>query len=301
MDRLDCLIIGAGPAGLLAATYLARYRRLIRVVDAGEPRAGWIPRSHNFPGFPEGITGAEILARMTSQAERYGVQIDCATVERIQPVPEGGFMATWSQGGVHARFVILATGLLDIEPDLPDVTNAVRRGLIRHCPICDGYEIIDHQVAVLGHGKKGVNESLFIRHYTSDLTLMTMGEVLAEDLMELVSAAGIQLITEPIAQVVDEGHRIGAITMTDGKVHDFQTIYSALGGVVRSELALQLNAAYDMEGGLILVDNHCQTSVKDLYAVGDVVSGLNQIAVGFGHAALAATQIHHRLRGVPEP
>src|SRR6476619_442187 len=73
---LDCLIVGAGPSGLVAATYLARFRRRIAVVDAGESRARWIPTSHNCPGFPLGVSGTRLLERLRDQACAFGVGID---------------------------------------------------------------------------------------------------------------------------------------------------------------------------------------------------------------------------------
>lgn len=77
---LDALIVGAGPAGLTAAIYLARYRRRIALVDSGESRAALIPVTHNYPGFPNGISGAELLARLTEQALQYGVEVQGGTV-----------------------------------------------------------------------------------------------------------------------------------------------------------------------------------------------------------------------------
>src|SRR6476660_7958900 len=83
MNDPEVIIIGAGPAGLTAATYLARYRRRVLVVDGGAPRACWIPVSHNMPGFPKGITGDAILKRMTEQAEEYGAVVEAGRVETL--------------------------------------------------------------------------------------------------------------------------------------------------------------------------------------------------------------------------
>ncbi len=144
---LDCLIIGGGPGGLTAAIYLARFRRSCLVVDTGASRAGWIPRSHNHPGFPDGIGGAELLDRMRQQAARFGAPVRLSTVEALEHRPGGGFQATIDDtaGTVAARTVILASGVDDVEPPLsylgPDLRHALRRGLVRHCPVCDAYEV----------------------------------------------------------------------------------------------------------------------------------------------------------------
>ena len=292
---LDCLIVGAGPAGLLAATYLARFRRSLRVAHDNASRASLIPRSHNYPGYAQGIAGEEILARLRAQAERYRVPIVNAHVANLRR--EGALFVTEMAGDVvRARNIILATGVVDIEPALPDVADAVRRGYVRHCPICDAYEVQGQKVAVIGRGEHALKEALFIRHYTDDLTLLAADEHAFDDAQRArAGAAGIAIIEDPVSQVHIDGARIRALRMHSGREHAFDTIYSALGAKVRSQLAVGLNARHNKEGSLE-VDAHQQTSVDGLYAAGDVVSTLNQIAVAFAHAALAATAIHNRLR-----
>src|SRR5215204_5752617 len=108
---IDCLVIGGGPAGLLAAVYLGRYCRTVRVIDAGESRAAKIPESHNYPGF-FGIGGLEMLRRLRAQAEEYGAQL---TRDRVTSLRRKGqtFTASCARDDVDARFVLLATGLVD--------------------------------------------------------------------------------------------------------------------------------------------------------------------------------------------
>src|SRR3954453_23039432 len=107
---MDCLIIGAGPAGLTAATYLARFRRRALVIDSGRSRASWIPVSHNVPGFPAGVEGPELLARMRVQAEQYGAEIRAGEVAALEAVPEGGFNVTAEGRSIRAERVLIATG-----------------------------------------------------------------------------------------------------------------------------------------------------------------------------------------------
>lgn len=294
---LDCLIVGAGPGGLTAAIYLARFRRRIRVIDAGDSRAALIAHSHNMPGFPEGISGDVLLKRLRQQALRYFSDIVHGTVDRIEHDVDGTFFVHYGDRTCRARNVILATGSVDVEPELPNVTQAIRRGYIRHCPICDGYEVIDRKVAVIGHGASGLREALFIRQFTADLTLLTLGKAMQlEDAdREVLRNANIAVIEEPIADLVIEGGKVGAIKMHSGKEHVFDTIYSALGIRPRNELATMLNAQCT-ESGELFVDQHYQTSIEGLYAVGDVVNGLNQICIASGHSAIAATAVHNSLQ-----
>jgi thioredoxin reductase (NADPH) len=291
---LDCLVVGGGPAGLTAAIYLARFRRNFRVIDAGDSRASWIPLSHNHAGFPDGISGDALLSRMRAQAERYGAVIEKDEVTRLERREGGGFAAKVGDRTLLAEKVLLATGALDIEPDLPNVKDAVRRGLVRHCPICDAYEVIDQKVALVGYGKCRIREAFLLRGYTADLTVMTLGRPLdmSDEERAMLRDAGIRVIDEPVSEIALEGDRIAAWRMESGVEHRFDTLYTALGFRMRSKLALDLGAEADEDGALIVGD-HQRTSIPDLYAAGDVVRGLAQISVGMGHAAIATTDINH--------
>ena len=296
--ELDCLIVGAGPAGLTAALYLARFQRRFLVVDSGSPRASWIPTSHNMPVFAEGISGRDLLARQRAHAERYGASIVDGTVTALEKMPNA-FMAFVEarDGGtrqIRARRVLLATGAIDIEPDLPDLPHAVQRGLVRYCPICDGYEARGKKIAVIGYGDRGLGEAAFVaRTYSRDVTLLTLGQGMDLDSRERVAEHGIKVIHEPIAALDIDGDRITAMRTGSGQEHRFEVLYSALGLRLRSDLGIALGAKHDGAGGII-ADDHNRTSVKGLYAAGGVVRGLDQIVVAMGHAAVAATDIHNR-------
>lgn len=293
---VDCVIIGGGPAGLSAAIYLARFRRSVRLIDAGHSRAALIPLSHNYPGFPDGVSGTELLQRLRAQAEQFGVSVLPDTVERLERREDGGFVSHCGQGSIRSRMVLLASGLQDIEPQMPAIRQAIADGLVRYCPICDGYEAAGKRVAVIGHGEHCFKEALFIRHFTDDLTIVTLEAALhvSEAERQTLAERGIRLVQGPIAHIERVGEGIRVRCLQDGQEYDFDTVYSMLGIKVRSELAQALGAQDDEEGNL-LVDAHLQTSIPGLYAAGDVVSGLNQIAVATGHAAIAATAIHNRL------
>jgi thioredoxin reductase (NADPH) len=294
---LDCLIIGGGPAGLIAAIYLARFRRNVQVIDAGGSRASLIPTSHNYPGFPDGISGGELLSRLREQARRYGAQLSAGSIHDLQHKTDGTFQAYEADRAIPARTILLATGAMDVEPALPNIKDAIRTGLVRHCPICDGYEVIDKQIAVIGRGIKGANEARFLRHYTHKITLFTLGtphEISESDRTSL-HECGISVVDDFLAEVCTEAGAIVGLRTRAGTTYRFESLYSALGCHVRSELASNVGAACDAVGQIV-VDDRLRTTVPGLYAAGDVANDLNQIAVGAGHAAIAATGIHNLLR-----
>ncbi|RZJ91306.1 MAG: NAD(P)/FAD-dependent oxidoreductase, partial [Brevundimonas sp.] len=208
---VDVLVIGAGPAGLTASTYLARFRRSVVVADGGEPRANWIPLSHNMPGFPEGVTGGAILGRMRSQAEEYGAVIASAQVIALEQDGDG-FIATTQAGPAwRARAVLMATGVVDHHPNLPEVEDAIRRSLVRICPICDGYEAIGKTVAVIGRDDLGAREAAFIRTYSDAVTLIHAGAPASLTARDELARLGIDLIEAPIDRVRIEDDRVSAV------------------------------------------------------------------------------------------
>lgn len=289
----DVLIIGAGPAGLTAATYLGRFLRRVRVADGGEPRACWIPMSHNMPGFPAGIGGDDILKRMREQALEYGADIRPGRVERLMR-DEDAFVAVIDGERISARAVLLATGVVDHHPDLPGVERAVQRSLVRICPICDAYEATDKAVAILGDSDKGAREAAFMRTYSDRVTLIHIGPADALTKADDLARLGVEVIATPLETVQLEQDRVTALGW-GGRTRAFDLIYSALGTSPNAELARGLGACVAGDGRLE-VDLHQTTSVPGLYAAGDVVRGLNQIAVATAEAAVAATAIHNALR-----
>jgi thioredoxin reductase (NADPH) len=295
-ELLDCAVIGAGPAGLTAAIYLARFRRRFAVIDAGSSRARLIPRSHNHAGFPDGIGGDELLSRMRRQAETYGARVIGGTVDAIERKSDGSFEVRWGNSNVRARTVLLATGVTDIEPELPGVTSAIRRGLVRHCPICDGYEAIDRKIAVLGNSELALGEAIFLRTYSAEVTVFPCCDVSAAAEFAPALEAGIHVIQDPIMAIQ---FRDGEVTISAGdRTSSFDLAYSALGCTVHSDLARDLGASIT-EAGSVIADRHQCTSVPGLFAAGDVVDSVNQISVAMGQAAIAATAIHNLCRTCP--
>ena len=295
-EQLDCAIIGGGPAGLTAAIYLARFRRRFILFDAGQSRADWIPVSHNHAGYPDGIPGSELLDRMRAQAERYGSRIAFASVETLERMNEG-FALRAEDARYSARTVLLATGVIDVEPELPNLFHAVQSGLVRHCPICDAFEVIDQKLAVLGHGTSGLEEAAFLAHYSNDVTLLTLGEPMdptVDDYRRMVEK-GLRVVEEPVVEVCIESGRIARLVLESGETLAFDTIYSALGCKPRNDLARAIGAKLGDDGRLVLGDRQ-ETSVPGCFAAGDIVQGLNQISVAMGQAAVAACAIHNRLR-----
>ena len=294
---LDCLVIGGGPAGLTAAIYLARFHLDIMVVDGGKSRASWIPCTRNHAGYPDGIKGTELLARMRDQACKYGAKIQNEFVTKIEVDEKSGlFTAVWGSGQASMRTVLLATGVANRRPPMDEELHddALARGLIRYCPICDGYEVTDKRVGVIGSDSHGVAEAVFIRSYTADVTLIAPDAALKltpEDQRKLKDAA-IECVDGPAQAVAITGDCI-VVDTAEGH-YTFDTVYPALGSDTHTQLGEMVGAKL-AEDGCFLCDSHQRTSVAGLSAAGDVVHGLDQIGHAMGEGGVAATTIRNDL------
>jgi thioredoxin reductase (NADPH) len=292
----DCLIVGGGPAGLTAAIYLTRFHLTAKLVDAGSSRAALIPCTHNHAGFPGGISGEELIARMKEQAQMYGASIVTSRVTRLDRI-QSGFRAEWGEGSVVARKVLLATGVTNRRPPMDEALHdeALARGLIRYCPICDGYEVTDKKVGVIGDDRHGVAEAVFLRGFTEDITLIAPDrahDLSAEDQARL-EEYGIRTVDGPCSAVAAQEDCI-VVDTAEGH-HVFDSVYPALGSDAHTKLAEQVGAELSGETGCIVVDSHQRTSVPGLYAAGDVVLGLDQISHAMGEGGVAATTIRNDL------
>jgi thioredoxin reductase (NADPH) len=296
-EPLDCLVIGGGPAGLTAAIYLARFHLDILVVDGGKSRALWIPCTRNHAGFPEGISGKDLLQRMREQACKYGAKVESEFITRLERDEATGlFTATWGSGSAVARSVLVATGVTNRRPPMDEELHdeALSRGLVRYCPICDGYEVTDKRVGVIGSGSHGVAEAVFIRSYTADVTLIAPDKALRlkpEDSRKLKDA-GIECVDGPAEAVAIDRNCI-VVDTAEGH-YAFDSIYPALGSDTHTQLAEMVGAELSGDD-CIRVDSHQRTSVPGLYAAGDVVIGLDQISHAMGEGGVAATTIRNDL------
>ncbi len=290
---VDVLVVGGGPAGLASAIYLARFCRSVLVLDAGESRASRIPSSRNYPGFPGGVPGSDLLARMREQATRYGSRVVAGEVKAISQLADR-FAAHWLGGGATARRVVLATGVRDIPPRMPYLAEALQQGALRYCPVCDGYETRGRAVGIVADHGSDTLEALYVRHFTDRLTVFRVdnGVQFTDAQRRRLADAGIELVSEAV-----RGIRLwnGRVVVRHGEAETtLDSLYGALGTEVHSGLAVALGAEHD-DQGYLLCDSHHQTTVPGLYAVGDVTKGLNQIAVATGAAAIAASHIHMEL------
>ncbi|QJE01707.1 NAD(P)/FAD-dependent oxidoreductase [Massilia forsythiae] len=305
----DTLIVGGGPAGLTAAIYLRRFTRNIALVDKGNSRLRLIPVSHNYPGFPEGVPGHTLLGNLTAQLERYGGSVMSGEIADLR-IEDGLFVADYLAGDeseqrdvqpIRAHTVLLATGVADVGLPVEHWREAIAVGSVRLCPVCDGFDVMDKRIAVATAEVNPVGHAMFMRTFSADVTLFERGpagprsaSILTDDDRRQLDAAGVRYVDSPLLSVTLDAAMKPVMHTEDGQAFEADVFYPMLGENARSGLAVNLGAETAQCSELV-VDGHGATAVPGLFAIGDVVVGLNQIAVATGQAARAATHIHNLL------
>jgi thioredoxin reductase (NADPH) len=197
---------------------------------------------------------------------------------------------------IRAHTVLLATGVADAGLPIENWREAIAFGSLRLCPVCDGFDVMDKRIAVATADTNPVGHALFMRTFSSDVTLFERGSpsMLDDDDRRRLEAAGVRLIESPLLAVSMDASMKPVLHTEDGEDHSADVFYPMLGEKARSNLAAKLGARTAQCDELV-VDEHQATSVPGLYAIGDVTVGLNQIAVATGGAARAAVRIHNQL------
>jgi thioredoxin reductase (NADPH) len=297
--KFDVAIVGGGPAGLSAATWLARYLYSVVLIDSGDPR-NWETRGINcYLGLP-GIKSAELRALGRDEARKYGVELIDDCVHRVQKLSDEEFVLTLDSGvDYDARRLLLAIGLKDVWPDIPGLERAY--GETAHvCPDCDGYEARDRKTVVIGRGRKAVGMALNLWTWTRNLIICTDGHAPDMDESELctkLDALNIPVLTEKVTRAVVKEGRVHCLELESGMQLDAERIFFAIGQYPADDLGAQLGCKRDA-GGHIVVDKHYQTSVLNVFAAGDIVPGSQLAIAAAADGAVAALTIHKSL--VPE-
>jgi thioredoxin reductase len=289
----DCIIIGGGPAGLTCAIFLGRYRLRVLVIDGGRPRNYAARAIHGFLGYHE-IAPGELLARGRKEAKTVGAEIMEGIVTKVERAGDI-FEVTTAAGKMCARRVVLAYGLRDTLPDIPNVEDYYGTGVF-HCPDCDGYEITGKRVGVIGWGKSVVGLALKLLQWTEHLTIFVDGNPrdFSKEETSKLRAQEIAIVDEKIASLAGKD-RLEAAVLSRGERVELDAIFFTIGTERSCDLAEQLGCA-EVEGTPCLkVDDLKQTTVEGVYAIGDLVPGSQLVITSAADGAIAAIAINGSL------
>jgi thioredoxin reductase len=299
----DCIVIGAGPAGLSAAIFLARYRRRVLTFHNSSPRNLYSHGVHGFLGH-HGITPTELLARGRDEVTTHGGLIVEGCVTKVEKIGEEHFrVTTGDEERVAERFearrLLLATGLRDLMPDCPGFRDFYGASVF-HCPDCDGYEVTGKRVAVLGSGRETVGFTLNLLTWTDKLTLITdgHGQELTDEHHAKLAEFNIPVTDRRITRLEGdaETHKLARVCFTDAAAAlECDALFFNLGTSPASNLHEMLGCKLDEECGLVRVDDAQQTSVAGVYAAGDITPRSQLAVVAAAEGAMAAIHIHKSL------
>jgi thioredoxin reductase len=269
----EVIVIGGGAAGLSAAVALARSRRTVLVIDAGEPRNAPAEGVHNFLS-RDGMPPGDLLKAGRAEVEQYGGEIRSGNATSAEQL-DGGFAVTLEDGGrVTARRLVVTTGLVDDLPDVEGVRERWGRDVL-HCPYCHGWEVREQAIAVLGTGAGSVHQALLFSRLTDDLTFVTHRFDPDEDARGLLAAAGVTMVDGPVRAVEVSDDAVAGLRLEDGRLVPATAVtvstYMRARSEVLSSLGIEAVPHPSGFGEQVLVDEMRQTSVPGVYAAGNVV------------------------------
>ncbi len=302
-EEYDVVVVGGGPAGLTTALYATRLGHDTAVINRGGGRAAMMLDTHNVIGVPESVSGNEFLQTAIEQVQSYGADYARGTVTEVADAAEGAdplFRVESTAGEVLARRVVLSTGFTDVRPDPP--LPRTGRGL-HWCLHCDAYMFVDEPVYVMGHSDAVAHVAMIMLNFTSDVDLLLNGDdpTWSEDTQALLDAHPVDVVEAEVTGKYpdpDDPEWLGGFEFEDNTERDYRGGFAMYGSEYNNGLAADLGCDLN-DDGTVAVDDHGQTSVDGVYAVGDLTQGHNQIPVAMGEGAKAGIDVHMSIRAFP--
>ncbi|MFE6696517.1 NAD(P)/FAD-dependent oxidoreductase [Streptomyces sp. NPDC057718] len=293
-QRYDVVIVGGGAAGLSGALALARARRSVLVIDAGEPRNAPASHVHNYLG-RESTPPGELLAIGRGEAAGYGAEIVEGRVASAEKLPEQGFRVVTEDGrSVEARRLLVTTGLVDELPPVPGLAERWGREVL-HCPYCHGHEVADRPIGVLSTGPLAVHQALMWRQWSDDVTLfLHTGPEPTEEEYEQLAARGVAVVDGEVTGLEVADDRFTGVTLASGRVVPREALVVQARFVARSAVleSVGLKPVAQEMGGAVIgsyipTDPTGATEVPGVWAAGNVTRLTEQV-IGAAAAGLMA-------------
>jgi len=291
----DTVIIGGAFAGLAAATYLARARRRICVIDSGQPRNRFAEASHGFLG-SDGSDPSWILARAREQLAAYpGVTMVNGEAIEARTVADGFVVSLSSGEEISARKAILAFGLRDSLEPIPGLQERWGKTVL-HCPYCHGFEFSDQPLGVLARTPMSVHQACLVAEWGPTTLFLNGVELDSEDGASL-AAHGVTVEHRKIKRLIGEDRALSAVEFEDGRERPVAALYVAPQSSLSSPIAAQLGAVIDEGpiGPMIRTDADRMTSVPGLYAAGDIARAPHSVSWAAADGVTAGTSVHRAL------
>ena len=293
----DCLIIGAGPAGLSAAIYMARFNRSVLVVEGEGGRAAGPQVNENYLGFPQGIPAPKILELGKEQVKNFKGEFITDMIEDVVKEKEF-FSAKGEKGAYHGRTVILATGVKDLYPSFPGVEDYIGKSLF-WCLICDGYKVRNKKLVIVGHDDKATTTATQFLQFTDKITFLTNCDEGQSNITKVgfgkLKKANIPVVHGSIKKVHGKSGMMETIELDNNIKVEVDYMFNKQGYIPNSALASCLGVVLEGEG-FIKTDEEQRTSIPCVYAAGDVTNeGSHQIVTAAYEGSVAAVSANEDL------
>ncbi len=295
-NTYECLIVGAGIAGLQAAIQLGRYMHKVVVIDSEDGRSNLCRGYHNILGWPDGVSGETLRELGKKQAAQYGIEFIKDYVIEAKKDQERIMVKTKSGKTYESTTLLLSTGIKDRIPGIKNI-NPCLGVSIYVCPDCDGYEVRDQHVLLLGAGKTGANLALTLTYWTDKITFINHDGEIELSLLNELKQKNIAVINEEIDGIITENESdFKGVTLKNGQiVHGDKGFIGFGGNAVHSELAKQLGVER-LENKHVLVDPRTkETNITNVWAAGDLIAHSEQVTIAMADGCQAAIWIHKRL------
>lgn len=298
--EVDCLILGAGPAGLTAGIYAGRAGLKALILEKGVigGQVSVTPVVENYPGFVS-VAGLTLMEIMAAQARQY-----CEIIEeeptQVTAGPDG-VTAQTSTIAIKAKALVIATGATWRKLNVPGEEEFFGRG-VNHCATCDGYLYRGKKALVIGGGNTALTDALYLKSLGVDVAIVHRRDELRAEryLQDSVKRESIPLLLNRVPQAILGREKASAVRLKDtatGKTEDVATdgVFVAIGETPNSEVAARLGCALD-PAGHVIVDAGMRTNVPRVYACGDVTGGVRQIVTAVGQGGAAALSLFEDLQ-----
>lgn len=310
---VDVVVIGGGAAGLSGAVMLARSRRAVLVIDAGEPRNAPAEGVHGLLG-QEGVAPAELLARGRDELRAYGGQVVAGRVVEARRdegtaagagaqgfltggrPPAPGFVVATADGRVvRARRVLVATGLVDELPDVPGLRERWGRDVL-HCPYCHGWEVRDQAIGILATSARAVHQALLFSQLSDDVVVLRhTAPPFSDEQAAMLRARGVRVVDGPVEEVVVEGDRLAGVRVEDAVVPLDALVVAPL-FTARTEglegLGLELGVLDGAAGTYAVGDGAGVTNVPGVWVAGNVTDLMAQVGASMAAGTRAGAMIN---------
>jgi len=294
MNDYEVIVIGGGAAGLNGALMLARSRRSVLVIDAGEPRNAPAHGVHGMLGH-DGLPPAELLARGRAEVTGYGAELRAGEVVGARREDDRFVVETADGATFTARRLLVTTGLVDELPDVPGLRERWGRDVL-HCPYCHGWEVRDQAIGILATGPMAVHQALLFSQLSDDVVLFTHDIDVPADQLARARARGVDVVDGIVTGIEVTGDRLSGVRLEDGRVVARQAVAVATHMVARAgfvgELGLEVVEHPSGMGRHIVADPTGATGVPGVWAAGNVVDLSAQVGASAAAGAMAGAVIN---------